>query len=75
MTCAPDSAFFDCAVCGCVHEKCFTHCRSCQALVYKTDVPTKRSGCCWRCEVKRLNDRLAELEQRLRAKQGELFCG
>lgn len=32
--------------------------RVCAALVYKADVPTKKTGNCWRCEVKRLNNLL-----------------
>jgi len=32
-----------------------TNCKKCGALVYVADVPSKKSGFCWRCEVKRLN--------------------
>jgi len=31
-----------------------TNCKDCGALVYVTDVPSKKTGNCWRCEVKRL---------------------
>jgi hypothetical protein len=31
-----------------------TNCVTCGALVYVTDVPSKLTGNCWRCEVKRL---------------------
>jgi len=39
-----------------------TNCATCRALVWTTDVPDKKTGNCWRCEVKRLQRRLAALE-------------
>ena len=42
-----------------------THCASetCGALVWKIDVPSKRTGNCWRCEVKRLNAEVKRLKE------------
>ena len=37
-----------------------TNCATCGTLVWKTDVPSKKTGNCWHCEIKRLNKKLAE---------------
>lgn len=30
------------------------NCKYCRTLIWTTDVPSKKSGFCWRCEIKRL---------------------
>jgi len=42
-----------------------TNCKMCETLVYETDIPTKRTGNCWRCEIERLRSEIARLEQEL----------
>lgn len=34
------------------------NCATCKALIWEDDVPIKKSGNCWRCEVKRLYNAL-----------------
>lgn len=45
-----------------------TNCKNdeCGALVYVTDVPFKKSGFCWRCEIKRLKN-IEHAEKSMRA--------
>ena len=31
------------------------NCNACGALTWATDIPSKKTGFCWRCEIKRLN--------------------
>jgi len=40
-----------------------TNCATCGTLVYQTEVPTKKNGNCWRCEIKRLKKELAECKK------------
>ena len=51
-----------------------TNCKNepCQALVYVTDVPSTKSGFCWRCEVKRLRGELKEARDATAIVQGHL---
>jgi len=37
-----------------------TNCNTCGALVYRIDVPSKKTGNCWRCEVKRQRKLIVE---------------
>lgn len=39
------------------------NCATCKALVWETDVPTKTTGNCWRCEVRRLQGALRFIAQ------------
>lgn len=48
-----------------------TNCRTCKALVYALTVPTKSTGNCWRCEVKRLQGMLDSVCKELRVKGAE----
>ena len=43
-----------------------TNCRSCKTLVWHVDIPSFKTGNCWRCEVERLNDRVKYLEKGLK---------
>lgn len=41
------------------------NCRSCKCLVWQVDIPSFKTGNCWRCEVQRLKDRVNYLEKGL----------
>lgn len=46
------------------------NCSECGTLVWATDIPSKRTGFCWRCEIKRLqtiNEQFDEQNEELRA--------
>ena len=43
-----------------------TNCKKCGVLVYETDIPSKKNGFCWRCEVERLNA-VEDAEESMRA--------
>jgi len=38
------------------------NCKTCKALVWKDDVPNKKTGNCWKCEIKKLQDEKGRLE-------------
>lgn len=43
-----------------------TNCRTCKCLVWQVDIPSFKTGNCWRCEVQRLRARVEYLEKGLR---------
>jgi len=51
------------------------NCSTCGALVWEINIPTKKTGNCWRCEVKRLNSVIKEKDKKI-AELGEgcIFC-
>lgn len=50
-----------------------TNCKKCGALVYMSDVPSNKSGFCWRCEVKRLKS-VEHAEKSMRATNHQLVA-
>lgn len=42
-----------------------TNCRTCKCLVWQVDIPSFKTGNCWRCEVAQLRARVEYLEKGL----------
>jgi len=50
-----------------------TNCKECRTLVYETDIPSKKSGLCWRCELDRLKN-VQHAEKSMRATNDMLLA-